>query len=363
MLTDASPRKPPANRADGASIVLSADERERLFLEARAHVGDILAHALMHDATHAALVVADERCELTRLLSLAYRAALPGADYISFDDAAPEAIIAAFDRLQRGDLVVLVQSLSFRLSVFRIRLELYNRGLKVIEHPHLAGMGKDEIPFYVAALAYDPAYYRTVGPALKLRLDRAQRAEVHSGADQPLVYDSPFESAKLNIGDYAGMVNVGGQFPIGEVFTEAKNLERVSGQVRLSAFGDASFRVNAPARLPTLLVDHGRVHAAVDATPELDEILEVIRAEEGEVWIRELGFGMNRAFTRERRVSDIGSYERMCGVHLSLGAKHNIYQKPQFKRKEAKYHVDVFVATARVTLDDEEIFRDGGWCV
>ena len=79
------------------------------------------------------------------------------------------------------------------------------------------------------------------------------------------------------------------------------------------------------------------------------------------MWVRELGFGMNRALTRERRVSDVGTYERMCGVHLSLGAKHGVYNKPLVKRKEAKYHVDVFPVTETVFLDGEVVFAGDAW--
>jgi len=75
---------------------------------------------------------------------------------------------------------------------------------------------------------------------------------------------------------------------------------------------------------------------ALDSTPAFDTVLANIRADEGEVWVRELGFGLNRAFTQERTVSDIGTYERMCGIHLSLGAKHGSYNKPNFKRKDTR---------------------------
>ena len=92
-------------------------------------------------------------------------------------------------------------------------------------------------------------------------------------------------------------------------------------------------------------------------------VLDIIRADEGEVWVRELGFGMNRAFTRERRVDDIGTYERMCGIHLSLGAKHGVYPKPGFKRKDARYHIDVFAVTDAVYLGDERVYADGAWTV
>jgi hypothetical protein len=53
----------------------------------------------------------------------------------------------------------------------------------------------------------------------------------------------------------------------------------------------------------------------------------------------------------------------MCGIHLSLGAKHGVYPKPGFKRKDARYHVDVFAVTDAVYLDDELVYKDGGWIV
>jgi leucyl aminopeptidase (aminopeptidase T) len=133
--------------------------------------------------------------------------------------------------------------------------------------------------------------------------------------------------------------------------------------VRVHVFGDTSYLVNRPATPITLVIERGRVVGAENATPEFERLLEIIRADEGEVWVRELGFGMNRAFTRERRVNDIGTYERMCGIHLSLGAKHGVYPKPGFKRKDARYHVDVFAVTEAVYLDGERVYSDGAWVV
>ncbi len=72
---------------------------------------------------------------------------------------------------------------------------------------------------------------------------------------------------------------------------------------------------------------------------------------------------MNRAFSSDRLVSDIGTYERMCGIHLSLGAKHGVYSKPQIKRNGARHHVDVFAVTEAVYLDDERVYQDGAWQV
>lgn len=327
---------------------------------ARRHVADILALAMEHDPKRAALVVFDTGCELSRLLAEAYRGALPGARFIDFGAVTPEEVTAAFPSLAPSDLVVLIQTTSFRLDAFRIRVELFRLGLKVIEHPHLERMTGDEARWYVDALAYDPAYYRGVGRALKQRIDAA-RAGAVEGLGETLSFASGFEPAKLNAGDYHGMKNVGGMFPIGEVFTEARDLTAVNGRVPIFAFADIDFTVNKPARPAILVVARGRVADVIDATPEFEKVLEKIRADEGEVWIRELGFGMNRAFGPERMVRDIGTLERMCGIHLSLGAKHAVYAKPDFGRKHGKHHVDVFVATERVTLDGEEVFRDGAW--
>ncbi|GJJ00937.1 hypothetical protein RugamoR64_14750 [Duganella rhizosphaerae] len=351
-----SPPPAPALSRFGAIPEHAVDTAER-------NLRDTLAVAIEHAAPQAALIVYDTRSDLNRALTEAYRRVAPDADFVDFDGTTPEQVLAAFARMNAGDLVVLIQSTSFRLEAFRIRIELFKRGLKVIEHVHLSRMPGEQGLHYIASLAYDPAYYRGVGHALKARIDRARHGVVDSGNGERLVFGSPFESAKLNIGDYSGMNNIGGQFPLGEVFTEARDLEAVNGRVRIFVFGDTSFMVNKPETPVTLIVEKGRVVGADNATPEFDNMLAIIRAHEGEVWLRELGFGMNRAFSRDCMVNDIGTFERMCGIHLSLGAKHGVYAKPQFKRKDARYHVDVFAVTEAVYLDDELVYRDGAWQV
>lgn len=327
---------------------------------AEKHVRDILSVAIEYSEACAAVVVSDVQCPLAVLLTEAYHRCLSQAKYIDFDAVSPQEILDTLQSLAPSDLVVLIQSTNFRLEAFRIRVELFNRSLKVIEHPHLSRMQGKETEYYVDSLAYDAEYYRGVGKALKDRLDRAHTAKVESGGAS-LDFASGFESAKLNVGDYSGMKNVGGQFPIGEVFTEARDLESVNGRVRVFAFGDTSFAVNKPEKPITLVVNKGRVTQAIDSIPEFEQVLANIRADEGEVWLRELGFGMNRSFTPERIVRDVGTYERMCGVHLSLGAKHSIYKKPNFTRSTAKHHVDVFAVTESVTLDDTVVYQNGAW--
>lgn len=324
------------------------------------HLADVLAIALEHGPAHKALVVYDTRTALSRALLEAYRRNLPDAVFLDFDSTDADAVLAAFRSMAAHDLVVLLQSTNFRLDGFRIRVELFKLDLKVIEHVHLSRMAGIQGEHYIDALAYDPAYFRGTGRALKALIDGAPHGRVVGGGET-LTFASPFESAKLNIGDYSEMNNVGGQFPIGEVFTEALDLEAVHGRVQIHVFGDTNYRSNHPAVPVTLIVDAGRVVGTENATPAFQQVLDNIRAEEGEVWVRELGFGLNRAFTRELRVDDIGTYERMCGIHLSLGAKHGVYQKPGFKRKDARFHIDVFAVTDAVYLGEQQVFQDGSW--
>jgi aminopeptidase len=346
-----SPQSTPINSVPAQAIAAAST-----------HIHNIVEQCFLHTAEHAAVVVYDLRCDLSVALKEAYQIALPSAQFIDFDESTPEEILAILAALSALNFVALIQTTNFRIDAFRIRVELFKRGLKVIEHPHLGRMPGQEALIYLESLAYDAQYYRGVGRALKQKIDAASRGVVDSGGEQ-LIFASPFESAKLNIGDYTDMANMGGQFPIGEVFTEAKDLEAVSGRVRIHVFGDTTFTVNRPDKPITLVVEKGQVTQVIDSTPEFDTVISNIIADEGVVWLRELGFGMNRAFTRERMVSDIGTYERMCGIHLSLGAKHGIYAKPNFKRGDGKYHVDVFAVTEKVMLDDEVVYQNGAWVV
>ncbi len=329
---------------------------------AASHLRDVLRLCFQHQAPARAVVVFDQASELAQALSAAYRLALPQGEFIDFEQHTAAEVRCHLEALQAGDLAILVQSTNFRMDAYRIRVELFKQGLKVIEHPHLGRMAGKEALIYLDALAYDADYYRGVGRGLKAYIDAASGAVVDSGGAQ-LFFDGPLEDAKLNIGDYSEMKNWGGQFPIGEVFSEAKDLAKVHGKVRIFVFGDTQFSVNRPDHPITLVIEQGQIVQVLDSTPAFDEVIANIKKDEGVVWVRELGFGLNRAFDHERVVRDIGTYERMCGIHLSLGAKHGTYAKPHIKRGEGKYHVDVFAITESVMLGEHCVFRDGAWVV
>jgi len=341
----------------------SLSDTEALIVRAEGHLDSLLKEAFLYTDKENAVVVYDTTCTLSKILSEAYKRHLPKATFIDFNENTPEKILETLSSLQASDLVALVQSTNFRLDAFRIRVELFKRKIKVIEHPHLSRMSDDEAAYYIDSLEYDSGYYRGVGRALQRKIDNASSGVLDSGGEL-LVYDTPFEAAKLNIGDYSQMPNVGGQFPIGEVFTEAKDLRALNGRVKIFIFSDVSYKVNKPEIPVTLIIEQGQVIGCENSTPEFNEILSLIReGEGGVVWVRELGFGLNRAFTKTRTVSDTGTYERMCGVHLSLGAKHGMYGKPGFKRRDGKFHIDVFADTQTFKLDDEVVFKDGAWIV
>ncbi|TDR31516.1 hypothetical protein [Hydromonas duriensis] len=330
---------------------------------AKHNVHDIVYRAIEHTNDEPALIVHDAECPLAEVLKEAYAQALPMAEVMNVAQFSNDEVMSAFAALPAGALVVLVQSTHFRLDAYRLRVQLFNQGLKVIEHVHLARMVDEQALLYIDALAYDPEYYRGTGAAIKAKIDAAASARLCSGEQDVLYFDSALELAKMNVGDYRQLNNVGGQFPIGEVFTEARDLEAVHGRAQVFVFGDTTFHCNWTETPITLIIEAGRVVSVENSTPHFDDVLAKIREVEGEVWVRELGLGMNRAFSPTRKVSDIGTFERMCGVHLSLGAKHGSYTKPQFKRKDTRFHVDVMIAATAVYMDDVNIFKQGEWVV
>lgn len=316
--------------------------------------------ALEHDEQQPAVVLHDQEFELTRILLEAYHEVLPNAQFIEVPGKTVEDIRALLNTLAPKTLVVLLQSTNFRLNEFRFRLELFQRELKTIEHLHLNRLSEDQFGTYIASLAYDPQYFRPLGHALKERLDKAQCVEV-VGEGTSLVYDGPMEEAKLNVGDYSGMKNIGGTYPIGEVFTEPKDLTRVNGTVNVFSFAgdDHCVQLHKPF---TLVIQEGVVVDVIGAPESFVKILEAIRAQE-RCLVREFGLGLNPALTKTQIVNDITAYERMTGLHLSLGEKHGVYKKPGLVPGETRYHVDVFGDVERILVDNEAIFEKDHYMV
>jgi leucyl aminopeptidase (aminopeptidase T) len=259
--------------------------------------------------------------------------------------------------MQPNDLVVLIQSSNFRLDDFRIRLHLFQKKLKVIEHMHLYRNSESVWDVYINSLAYDPLWYRVIGPKIKEKLEQAQELVV-SGGGVTLTFQGGLELPKLNIGDYTGMANIGGTFPIGEVFTEAKDFSRVNGSFMVYAFAGTDFEINmhTPFRVD---IKEGIVVGWDDSAPAVfAEVIEQIKTNERPL-LREIGFGLNRAITRERYPEDITAFERILGLHFSLGEKHSVYKKEGITTHKARFHVDVFPLVDKITADGVVIFEAG----
>lgn len=342
-------------------IIKMKQTKQDLIALATKHIKDILNLSLELKSTEHALVVYDTQNGLTNIITAAYRAALPDARFIDFDTQSKEEIIAACDAMRPGDLVVLIQSSNFLLDAFRIRIHLFQRKLKVIEHVHLYRNTEDVWDVYVNSLEYDVVWYRGVGPKLMAKLESAQELRIRAGGAE-LVVAGGLESPKPNIGDYTGMENIGGTFPIGEVFTEAKDFTTMNGSFMIYAFADIDFNISmhTPFRVD---VKEGQVVGWAENAPEsFVNIVKMIKEVERPL-IREIGFGLNRAITRERYLQDITAFERIYGMHLSLGEKHSTFKKTTMPTHKTKYHVDLFPVVDRVLADGEAIFERGKYRV
>ncbi len=340
---------------------MHTSSRETLVAKATQNVHDIVHIAIEHTPSHKALVVFDTENELTNILTEAYQNVLPDAEFVNFTTSTREDIIAKFDALAPRDLVVLIQSSDFRLNEFRIRIQLFQRKLKVIDHLHLYRNTPDSWETYIDAIAYDPSWYRVVGPKLKHILENTKILRICTPTSE-LRVTGELEIPKLNIGDYTDMENIGGTFPIGEVFTEAKNLAHMNGSIMVYAFADADFHIGMyePFRVD---IQDGLIVGWDDATPlSFTDVVKQVTQSERPI-IREIGFGLNRAITRDAYLKDITAFERILGMHFSLGEKHTVYKKEGIKADKTRFHVDLFPVVTEVYADEVCIFKDGAYTV
>lgn len=338
---------------------MAAKPMDHLLTQAAEHLSTLLQEAICLGPQAKAWIIYDEEAGLTKLLVQAYRLALPHARCTHITELDPASFLAGLDAYKAGDFVALVQSTNFRLNEFRIRIELFKRGLKTMEFTHLDRMPETEWATYIDGLHYDKERIRSRGKALKQIIDRTRHIEVFCEGTK-LVYATEMEPTKLNIGDYSDMTNVGGTFPIGEVFSESKDFTKVNGSVKIFGYAGEDHVVRIVD--PFLATITEGLLQAPDAPQDFQLILEKIRLDEP-VIVREFGLGLNEAFSKQRIVHDITAFERQKGLHLSLGGKHATYAKPGMSRRTGRYHVDVFVDVTHITSDQGDIYRNGDFCV
>lgn len=287
-------------------------------------------------------------------------------------DAKIEEIKNELTSLPAGSIVILVQSTNFRLSTFRIRLELFNRGIHVIEHNHLAYIPEEQFDTLTDAFMYRTPEYVRLEKAFEDRItannahpiqenSKAGTLTVRSQNGDELIFGH-LEPIKGNTGDYSQTDRKGGTLPLGEVFTEAIDLSSVHGKCQIDTFPREDFSI-AIVEPFTLTIENGRVLPSDNFPPEFQKLYDWVMEYEGEVMVRELGLGLNPAISTEKPLRDINFHERKVGVHISLGKKHGMYGKKLPKTDMQRFHIDVFIAVDSVYIGDEQVFRDNAWII
>lgn len=330
-------------------------------------------------------ILYDQENELTRLLARGYRAFIDShhlndqqATFLNFTDDTPDSILCRLWALKAHDSVILIQSQQFRLNDYRIRLELFKRSIRSIEHVHLQIIAPEEYDPYVAALAFSPKEYGALAYTLKEVVDKADKIVVECQGGERCEYtptadgESCMQPCKLNIGDYRFMGQVGGTYPIGEVFTEARSLSSVNGVLPIFGYPSLQKKLVMLEEPIHLHIVNGVLQFDLNAsppiiplhaTPDFIELLSIIQAGEGEIVIREFGMGLNRGMSRTRTVADIFAFERQHGLHISLGKKHNVFKVDGIKGKQTTFHIDVFVDVNTIACDGKNIFENNEWTV
>lgn len=260
--------------------------------------------------------------------------------------------------LPKWSIVILVQSTNFRLSTFRIRLELFHRGIHVVEFNHLAYIPEKEFSTFTSSLSYNTPEYVRLQDLVGSYVTSAQNTRVQS-VNGDIITFWPLEKIRGNTGDYSQVENKGWTFPIGEIFTEAKDLASLNGKCLVEAYPNEDFSVAHGIEPFLLTIENGRVLPSNNFPPGFAKLYNWIVQFEWEVMVRELGMGINPHITSVSPLSDINFHERKTWVHLSLGKKHGIYGKKLPKTEIQRFHIDVFIALDKVYIGDELIFDNG----
>lgn len=103
-------------------------------------------------------------------------------------DSQIESIKEELLNLPKGSIVILVQSTNFRLSTFRIRLELFHRGVHVVEFNHLAYIQESEIATFVNSLVYRTSEYVRLQNEFTKLFENATNTCIHSMNGEKLTF-------------------------------------------------------------------------------------------------------------------------------------------------------------------------------
>ncbi len=322
-------------------------------------INDIVAKNIGGNPPRKVLIY-DLRSWLSVAISEAYRIALwPDAQSYDFDRMEIDSLNFRdiLIELPTGSLVVMVQSTNFRITDFRVRVELSQHGIHCIEHNHLGYLPKEHYQTYFDSLKYrTPDYVRCTDMLNKISAGKSGMDLVDKSGIR--LHFGPLEKFRGNTGDYPQNGVKWGTYPVGEAFSEAVDLESVHGSFRLYAYPDENFQVVFCEPFE-VHVEKGRIIHNDDHPAGFLWLMNMIREHEnGEVMIRELGIGMNPEISIDKPMSDVNAFERILGVHLSLGKKHGIFGKKLPKTDIQKYHIDVFLDTEHLDFSGKMVRFD-----
>lgn len=412
-------------QASDQTFESQAPEFQHLLESAVANVKNLLENSILLSTKARCLVIYDIQCPLTCILAQAYAKVLSefGLEnrhiMLDYDKHPRSKLMDAIDALADGDFLGLVQTDTFRPNEYKVRIPLFQRGGKYIEVARLGLVAHDQYATYINSLGFDPRKEGRVAHELKNILEKSKRTVVECYGGTTLVYETGMEAAKLNIGDYTGMNNVGASYPVGEVFTEPSDLTAINGEMMIWGFpnvekiteiadhtkytqigvaedGDAPTKdvevntdfeqdnvetVNELRRRVQLnqykykefkpfkiAIKQGQVSYIDPSAPQsFAQVFDLVNSA-GELFIREFGLGLNAAMGKTCPVNIMTAFERHKGMHVSLGNRHPVYKKPnpegvKLQHKQTKYHIDLFLDVCKITIDDRVVYQEGEYLV
>lgn len=309
------------------------------------------------------LLIYDTESSLAKLLSDTYQKEIKSHQHkaINFPAVDESVVEEAVSSLPAHSLVILVQSLSFRMTKHRLRADLFRAGHMVIEHARLSLNTDDEIQNYVDSLQYDTPYYVETSKAIEKLLQQNQQLHIESDNNLILEINSSFELPLKNTGDFSANPIAAAGFPIGEIFTEAAELDKMNGSVLVFGFPTLEHKTYFCKPFEVYIKDGCVVGHTGPAL--FDEILQRISSEEvnAAVQVREIGFGLNRGIGFEKTLHEPTAFERFAGMHFSLGLKHAMYGKKLGRKIYQKYHIDIFCKVKNVFIGDTQIMEEGAY--
>src|SRR3989344_862791 len=327
----------------------------------REHLHDIL-HKNYHISKECfILLIYDTDSSLARLLSDTYMKEIQSNPHqtINFPTVNETVVEEAVAALPAHSLVILVQSLSFRMTKHRLRADLFRAGHMVIEHARLSLNTDEEIQNYIDSLQYDTPYYVQATTIMEKLLQNNTWLRIESGENLVLQVNSPLEKPLKNTGDFSDNPIVAAGFPIGEIFTEATELDKMNGSVLVFGFPTLEHKTHFCEPFEVQI----RNGCVISHTgPGLfADILQRIASEEvnAAVQVREIGFGLNRGLGFEKTLHEPTAFERFAGMHFSLGLKHAMYAKKLGRKVYQKYHIDIFCKVKNVFVGSTQIMKEG----